>query len=34
MVHPGFEEFSIAIFNRWGAKIWETTAPEIRWDGR
>ncbi|MBA3898854.1 MAG: gliding motility-associated C-terminal domain-containing protein [Bacteroidetes bacterium] len=34
IVHPGFEEFSIAIFNRWGAKIWETTAPEIRWDGR
>jgi gliding motility-associated-like protein len=28
------KEFTIEIFNRWGTKLWETTAPEIRWDGR
>ncbi|MEW6469801.1 MAG: gliding motility-associated C-terminal domain-containing protein [Bacteroidota bacterium] len=30
----GFEEFTIEIYNRWGTKLWETTASEIRWDGR
>ncbi|MBA3901941.1 MAG: gliding motility-associated C-terminal domain-containing protein, partial [Bacteroidetes bacterium] len=34
IVHPNFTEFTIEIFNRWGAIVWETTAPEIRWDGR
>lgn len=32
--NTGMKEFSIEIFNRWGTKLWETTAPEIRWDGR
>lgn len=32
--NTGMGEFNIQIFNRWGTKIWETTAPEIRWDGR
>ncbi|MDQ3190343.1 MAG: gliding motility-associated C-terminal domain-containing protein [Bacteroidota bacterium] len=32
--NTGLGEFSIEIYNRWGTKIWETTAPEIRWDGR
>ncbi len=32
--NSGVKEFSIEIFNRWGTKIFETTAPEIRWDGR
>jgi gliding motility-associated-like protein len=31
---PGFNEISIEIFNRWGVKVWEITAPEIRWDGK
>jgi gliding motility-associated-like protein len=29
----GFESFEIEIFNRWGTKIWEASAGEIRWDG-
>ena len=29
----GFESFKIEIFNRWGTKIWEASAGEIRWDG-
>ncbi|HET6245558.1 MAG: gliding motility-associated C-terminal domain-containing protein [Bacteroidetes bacterium] len=32
--NTGMGNFSIEIYNRWGTKIWETTAPEIRWDGR
>jgi gliding motility-associated-like protein len=29
----GFESFEIEIYNRWGTKIWEASAGEIRWDG-
>lgn len=31
--NSGLQEFSIEIFNRWGVKVFETTADEIRWDG-
>ena len=30
----GFDEYSVEIYNRWGTKVWEATASEIRWDGR
>jgi gliding motility-associated-like protein len=26
--------FRIRIFNRWGTQVFETTSPEIKWDGR
>lgn len=32
--NSGMEEFHIELFDRWGAKVFETTADEIRWDGR
>jgi gliding motility-associated-like protein len=32
--NSGVKEFYIEIFNRWGLKLFETTASEIRWDGR
>lgn len=32
--NSGVKEFHVTIFDRWGAKMWETTADEIRWDGR
>ncbi len=32
--NSGVKEFHVTIFDRWGAKVWETTADEIRWDGR
>ena len=32
--NTGVKEFHIIIFDRWGAKVFETTADEIRWDGR
>ena len=32
--NSGMEEFHVVIFDRWGAKVFETTADEIRWDGR
>lgn len=32
--NSGLKEYSIEIFDRWGVKIFESTAPEIRWDGR
>jgi gliding motility-associated-like protein len=32
--NTGLGDYHIAIFNRWGNKIWETTGTEIRWDGR
>jgi gliding motility-associated-like protein len=31
--NSGLKEFSIEIFNRWGIKVFESTADEIRWDG-
>lgn len=31
--NSGLQEFSIEVFNRWGVKVFETTADEIRWDG-
>ena len=31
--NSGMKEFHVAIFDRWGAKVFETTADEIRWDG-
>jgi gliding motility-associated-like protein len=32
--NSGMKEFSVEIFDRWGAKVFQTTADEIRWDGR
>jgi len=32
--NSGVKEFHVTIFDRWGAKVFETTADEIRWDGR
>ncbi len=31
--NSGVKDFHIEIFDRWGAKVFETTADEIRWDG-
>ena len=31
--NSGMKEFHVTIFDRWGAKVFETTADEIRWDG-
>ena len=30
----GMKSFSIEIFNRWGEKVFESTSPQISWDGR
>jgi len=32
--NSGMKEFHVEIYDRWGAKVFETTADEIRWDGR
>lgn len=32
--NSGMKEYHLEIFDRWGAKMFETTASEIRWDGR
>lgn len=32
--NSGVKEFTVTIYDRWGAKVWGTTADEIRWDGR
>lgn len=32
--NEGLEDFSLKIFNRWGAQVWSSTSSEIRWDGR
>lgn len=32
--NSGVKEYTIEIFDRWGARVFETTADEIRWDGR
>ncbi|MCC7301412.1 MAG: gliding motility-associated C-terminal domain-containing protein [Bacteroidia bacterium] len=32
--NSGMENFHIQIYNRWGTLLFETTADEIRWDGR
>ena len=32
--NSGMKEFNVQIFDRWGLKVWEATADEIRWDGR
>ena len=32
--HAGLKEFNFQVFNRWGTMIWETSVPEVRWDGR
>lgn len=32
--NSGVKQYHIEIYDRWGAKMWETTADEIRWDGR
>lgn len=29
----GFEEFEVKIFNRWGAMMFESKAPQVAWDG-
>jgi len=31
--NSGMKEFNVEIFDRWGAKVFETTADEVRWDG-
>jgi len=30
----GVGEFTMKIYNRWGTLVFETTAPELHWDGR
>ena len=32
--NTGFESFTLEIYNRWGTKLFETDAGDIRWDGR
>jgi gliding motility-associated-like protein len=32
--NSGMKQFSVEIFDRWGTKVFETTADQIRWDGR
>lgn len=32
--NSGMKEFHVEIFDRWGLKVWESSADEIRWDGR
>ncbi|MEN8120420.1 MAG: PKD domain-containing protein, partial [Bacteroidota bacterium] len=32
-LHRGIREYKLEIFNRWGEKIFESTDPEIGWDG-
>ncbi|MEO6884406.1 MAG: gliding motility-associated C-terminal domain-containing protein [Bacteroidia bacterium] len=32
--NSGMKQFSIDIFNRWGVKVFSSTASDIRWDGR
>ncbi len=32
--NSGVKEFHVTVFDRWGAKVWESSADEIRWDGR
>jgi gliding motility-associated-like protein len=32
--NSGMKSFHVEIYNRWGEKVFETTADEIRWDGR
>ncbi len=32
--NSGVKDFHVQIFDRWGAKVFESTADEIRWDGR
>jgi len=32
--NSGLKEYSIEIYDRWGVKIFESTAPSIHWDGR
>jgi gliding motility-associated-like protein len=31
--NSGMKEFHVDIYDRWGLKVFETTADEIRWDG-
>lgn len=31
--NSGMKEFHVEIYDRWGLKVFETTADEIRWDG-
>lgn len=33
-MNAGMEEIHVQIWDRWGIKIFEATAPEISWDGR
>jgi gliding motility-associated-like protein len=32
--NSGLKEYKIEIYDRWGVLIFESTAPEIHWDGR
>lgn len=32
--NSGVKDFHVIIYDRWGLKLFETTADEIRWDGR
>jgi gliding motility-associated-like protein len=27
------DEYTLQIFNRWGLLLFETTAPQVKWDG-
>ena len=33
IVYGGLDEFQMVIFNRWGQKVFETSNPNIGWDG-
>lgn len=32
--NSGMDEYSLQIFNRWGVLLFETSAPQVKWDGR
>jgi len=32
--YQGVEKIDLTIYNRWGAKVFETTNPDINWDGK
>ncbi len=32
--NSGMDEYSLEIYNRWGILLFETTAPQVKWDGR
>ncbi|MDQ3048453.1 MAG: gliding motility-associated C-terminal domain-containing protein [Bacteroidota bacterium] len=34
IANNSLEDFKIEIFNRWGVKVFESEAPNVKWDGR